>query len=305
MEQRLHNGAYILQSILGQGGMSTVYLAAHTSFALPLALKKMPADKPLPAMGSAELNTRLGMQITDRRFTLLHADHLVPTSGGIHTDRFLYEALLLARLHHISLPMLYDYFLEDGCWYLVMDYIPGQTLSDYLRQHAPLPPLEALNYAIQLCRTLDYLHRQDPPVIFRDLKPSNIILTPNRVITLVDFGIACYLQAGLLNSTLDFGSPGYASPEQFQGDMPVDGRSDLFSLGVILCEMVYGTRSLQQEYSLPGPGVARSSLLAGLVARATHTDPTRRFQSAQDLLLAIEHVYAVERSQSITATLRG
>ena len=84
-----------------------------------------------------------------------------PSSGGMNTDRFLREALLLARLQHSALPALYDYFFEDGYWYLVMDYIPGPTLMSYLHKEAPLPPLEALNYAMQLCDVLDYLHKTD------------------------------------------------------------------------------------------------------------------------------------------------
>src|SRR5207302_10581031 len=110
--------------------------------------------------------------------------------------------------------------------------------------------------AMQLCDVLDYLHKQSPPVIFRDLKPSNAILTPDGRLMLVDFGIARYYKEGQINDTIDFGSPGYASPEQYEGSGQTDARSDLFSLGVILHEMLSGQR--------PARGSARKGILESL-----------------------------------------
>jgi serine/threonine protein kinase/N-acetylneuraminic acid mutarotase len=293
----LCDGEYTIQQVLGHGGMGKVYLATHTHLKLPFALKQARADRPLPEGVIAELNHILqGNETVRQPSSGLPVENDFPVSGGIHTDRFLREALLLARLHHPALPTLYDYFFEDGCWYMVMDYIPGPTLSAYLRQHAPLAPLEALNYAIQLCDMLDYLHQQPSPVIFRDLKPSNIILTPEGAVMLVDFGIARYYKTGQVNDTMDFGSPGYASPEQYLGGGQTDARSDLFSLGVILHEMIGGKRpnasgNLDAIRRL-NPSI--SMALSGLITLATRSDPAYRFQSAQALYLALERVYAIE-----------
>lgn len=298
----LRDGEYRVQRVLGHGGMGKVYLAIHTSLQVPFALKQARADQPLPESVIAELDYVLqGGDLAQRAGSVQGGQGQeagFPATGGTHTDRFLREALLLTRLQHPAIPTLYDYFFEDGFWYLVMDYIPGSTLSHYLRQHVPLAPLEALNYAIQICDVLDYLHRQTPSIIFRDLKPSNLILTPEGALMLVDFGIARYFKTGRVNDTMDFGSPGYASPEQYQGEGQTDGRSDLFSLGIILQEMISGKRpSLSGNTLTPLPYETHlpiSSPMRGLIALVTRMEPEQRFQSAQALYLALERVYAIE-----------
>jgi len=298
----LHEGDYIIEAVLGQGGMGQVFLATHTTLSIPFALKQGRIDEPIPDVVSKELDHILHSESSIHRSSspqMTESDF--PTSGGSQTDRFLREALLLTRLQHTALPALYDYFIEDGYWYLVMDYIPGLTLSAYMHKYAPLPPLEALNYTMQLCDVLEYLHKQDPPVVFRDLKPSNIILTPDGHIMLVDFGIARYFKAGQMNDTTEFGSPGYAPPEQYQGGSQTDGRSDLYSLGVILHEMLSGKRPLGMGgklESLHYLNPAISSVLSGLVFVATRTEPMYRFQSAHTFYLALERGYTIEERRA-------
>lgn len=296
----LCNDEYYIHRVIGHGGMGKVYLAAHTELTVPVALKQARADQPLPEEAIVELDALL--QGTTHRASAFSLQD-VPGSGGVHTDRFLREALFLAHLHHPALPSLYDYFFEDGYWYLVMDYIPGPTLTTYLRQQGPLPPLEALNYAIQLCDVFDYLHKQSPPIIYRDLKPSNILVTPEGKLMLVDFGIARYFKEGQSNDTTDFGSPGYASPEQYQAEGQTDGRSDLFSLGILLYEMISGQRPITANGGT-GPDVSRkdmppiSAVLSGLITLATRTEPMYRFQSAHTFFLALERAYIIEEQRT-------
>jgi len=296
----LCNDEYYIHRVIGHGGMGKVYLAAHTELIVPVALKQARADQPLPEIAITELDALLqGATHQAPAFSLQD----VPESGGVHTDRFLREALFLARLHHPALPSLYDYFFEDGYWYLVMDYIPGPTLTAYLRQQGPLPPLEALNYAIQLCDVFDYLHKQSPPIIYRDLKPSNILVTPEGTLMLVDFGIARYFKEGQSNDTTDFGSPGYASPEQYQAEGQTDGRSDLFSLGILLYEMISGQRPIAAN-GVTAAEVSRkdmpplSATLSGLITLATRTEPMYRFQSAHTFFLALERAYTIEEQRT-------
>ena len=295
----LCNDEYYIHRVIGHGGMGKVYLAAHTELTVPVALKQAQADQPLPESVIAELDALLQGDSSSATASLQDT----ASSGGVHTDRFLREALFLARLHHPALPSLYDYFFEDGYWYLVMDYIPGPTLTAYLRQQGPLPPLEALNYAIQLCDVFDYLHKQTPPIIYRDLKPSNILVTPEGSLMLVDFGIARYFKEGQSNDTTDFGSPGYASPEQYQAEGQTDGRSDLFSLGVLLYEMLSGQRPNMSNGTLSAD-VSRkdippiSAVLSGLITLATRTEPMYRFQSAHTFFLALERAYTIEEQRT-------
>lgn len=296
----LQRGAYRVEAMLGYGGMGQVFLAAHTQAHVPVALKQVRADEPLPACVIEELDRLLQHRETSAPPT--QGDF--PLSGGSHTDRFLREALLMARLCHPAIPLLYDYFWEDGYWYLVMEYVPGPTLAHYTHEHLPLPQLEAINYALQLCDVLAYLHARNPPVIFRDLKPTNILLHPDGRLMLVDFGIARYYKEGQVSDTTDFGSPGYASPEQFEGTGQTDARSDLFSLGVLLHEMLSGQHPTRRKVvtgqlvalHTHNPGI--SPALGGLVMVATRIEPTERFQSAHTFAHALERVRAVEERRA-------
>ena len=296
----LQKGEYVVEAVLGHGGMGQVFLASHTQVDVPVAIKQVRADEPLPPVVIEELDQLLH----NKTAQVQPPQGDFPLSGGPNTDRFLREALLLARLHHPAIPLLYDYFLENGNWYLVMEYVPGSTLSAYVREHSPLPPLEAINYALQICDVLDYLHRQNPPVVFRDLKPANIILHPDGRLMIVDFGIARYFKEGQFNDTTDFGSPGYASPEQYEGTGQTDARSDLFSLGVIIHEMLSGQRptrrgaNVEQLESLHKINQAISPALSGLVMVATRAEPMYRFQSAHTFYQALDRVRAVEERRA-------
>jgi serine/threonine protein kinase len=301
----LQEGTYQVEAVIGHGGMGEVFLASHRALDVPVALKQGRADQPLPESVIIELDNLLHQKQTTPRTpiqSMLLDDF--PLSGGVNTDRFLREALLLARLSHPAIPTLYDYFLEDGYWYLVMEYLPGPTLANYIGQYAPLPPLEALNYAMQLCDVLDYLHQQAPPIVFRDLKPSNVILSPEGRLMLVDFGIARYFKEGQINDTTDFGSPGYASPEQFEGSGQTDGRSDLYSLGVILHEMISGQRpgrAGMRAGKLESPrqiNPALSPALSGLVTVATRAEAMYRFQTAHAFYMALERTRIIEEGRA-------
>jgi F-box protein 11 len=151
------------------------------------------------------------------------------------------EAQLLASLSHPNLPHIYDHFEEHGRWYLVMDYIAGETLARRL-ELAPdekLPIPEVLDIGVQLCTVLGYLHSHQPPIIFRDLKPDNVMMTADNHLYLIDFGIARFFKPGQSKDTMSLGTPGYASPEQY-GRMQTTIRSDIYSLGATLYHLVSG-----------------------------------------------------------------
>jgi serine/threonine protein kinase/GTPase SAR1 family protein len=155
------------------------------------------------------------------------------------------EALLLARLNHPSLPHVYDHFSEGGHWYFVMEYIEGQTLAQRLRNMPGrrLPPDEVLDIGVKLCDVLDYLHSYTPPIVFSDLKPANIIITPKGDPYLIDFGIARFL--GDPNADdWKFISRGYSPPEQYQTTQ-INPRADIYSLGATLYQMVSGRPPLK------------------------------------------------------------
>jgi serine/threonine protein kinase len=135
-------------------------------------------------------------------------------------QNFKIEAKMLWGLSHPHLPAFTTFFAENQCYFLVMEYIDGQTLEDLLeRQHAPFPERRVLRWAEQLCDVLEYLHSQNPPIIFRDMKPGNIMLTRPGHIKLIDFGIARFFRPTNGPDTQLLGTPGYAPPEQY-GTLP-------------------------------------------------------------------------------------
>src|SRR5438445_6005634 len=150
------------------------------------------------------------------------------------------EAFLLAGLTHPNLPRIYEQFNDAGRWYLVMDYIEGETLETYLNKMGGKLPIEkVLNIGIQLCSVLDYLHTRQPSIIFRDLKPANVMLTAGDHIFLIDFGIARHFKPGQAKDTSALGSSGYAAPEQY-GKMQTTPRADIYSLGATLHQLLTG-----------------------------------------------------------------
>ncbi len=181
---------------------------------------------------------------------------LGPQEIAAATEAFKREVFLLAGLKHPNLPGIYDYFSDGGRWYVVMEFIAGKTLEDYMK-NAGMPfvatqissvtatsarylPLEkSLEIAIQLCTVLDYLHTLQPPIIFRDLKPANVMLNSDGHVYLIDFGIARHFKPGQARDTIALGSPGYAAPEQY-GKAQTTPRSDIYSLGALLHQMLTG-----------------------------------------------------------------
>ena len=156
-------------------------------------------------------------------------------------DAFHREADLLSQLTHPSLPRLYEQIYVPEQIYLVMDFLEGETLEDY-QSKAPNKRLvlsEVFDIGLQLCDVLEYLHMHQPPIIFRDLKPANVMRTPQGKLYVIDFGIARFFKPGQAKDTIALGSPGYAAPEQY-GRMQTTPRADIYSLGAILHQLLTG-----------------------------------------------------------------
>lgn len=242
----------VLQNV-GNGGMGAIYLAQDT-------------------------------QLGDRRVAVkeMSQSGLFGQQAQQAVENFKHEAHMLANLQHPNLPSIYDHFEEDGRWYLVMSFIQGESLEDYLAQMSEhkLPLEEALQIGMALCDVLNYLHSQQPPIIFRDLKPSNIMRTPDGRIYLIDFGIARLFKPGQSKDTATYGSMGYAPPEQY-GRAQTTERSDIYSLGVTLYELLSGYNPSSSPFRLPPLQtlvptlpVALTSLIAEMIEMDENQRPT-------------------------------
>lgn len=198
------------------------------------------------------------------------------------TDTFNREVEVLSPLRHSGLPHIYEHFTDTDHWYLIMDFIEGQTLETYLLDNGGHLPLnEVLHIGIQLCLVLEYLHIHQPTIIFRDLKPANVMLTPSQQVYLIDFGTARFFKPGKLRDTIAFGSPGYAAPEQY-GKAQTTPRSDIYSLGATLHTMLTGDDPSESPFrfaSLHRTGQTIPDELEQLLTRMVAVDARQRPES--------------------------
>jgi serine/threonine protein kinase len=319
LNQTLHNGVYKVKHSLAHGRWSTIYLASHVALSVPLAIKQFHTSQPFPESVRLELDIllrdRQQADLVPATPTFSHLAMLHPQANEVGNGCFeelLREVLFLARVQHPALPILYDYFFENDSWYLVMDYIPGVTLDTYLKSSRPLPPLEALDYALQLCNVLEYLHTQVPAIVFHALKPAHILLLPDHTLALIDFGHAHYEKERTslhhsVASAANEDAPDRTHPRQIDVQEFYDPRTDLYSLGMLLYDMLSKERR-EEEYAplplvspeneIPPPlhivNPEISHVLSGMVKLATCSDSLQRFQSAHTFFLALERAFAIE-----------
>ena len=254
-------GRYEILRPLGQGGMSIVYLAADNRLGqVPVAVKKLDATQ----LGQAHKQSAI--------------------------DAIRQEALTLAKLNHPGIARVMDYFSNGDYLYLVMEYVQGETLEEAIsRTPRGYDEQHAIDWIGQLAQVLDYLHRQNPPIIFRDLKPSNIMVQPDGKLKLIDFGIARMFKPGKTADTQSLGTPGYAAPEQY-GRGQTDTRSDVYSLGVVVHRLLTGYDPTLTPMRLPSVRQLRPDLppqIEAAIDRALQLDPSLRFSSVRSFATAL------------------
>src|SRR3954465_82918 len=285
----LLSGRYRLDAQIGTGGMSTVYRAFDTVLERRVAIKVM------------------------HRETATDSDQL---------ERFRREARAVAQLNHPHIVTVIDAAEDDGAPYIVFEYVEGETLKDRIRRHGRLPIQESIAYAIEVARALGVAHERG--IVHRDVKPQNVLVDEEGSAKVTDFGIARTLdQEGLTADGRVLGTTDYVSPEQAPGH-PVPGQSDLYSLGIVLFEMLTGdvpftgdnqvavamkhVREQLPDVQLRRPEV--SSALAAVPDRATAKETGQRYATDQELIGDLEQVLAYETQRSgqstgeVTAVLR-
>ncbi len=277
-------GPYRVIEQLGSGGMATVFKAYHASLDRYVAIKVLhPAFKANPQF----------------------------------FERFKREARIVAKLEHPNIIPVYDFNEHKGEPYLVMRFIEGDTLKPVMKGK-PMPPDKILQLMRPTCQALSYAHRQG--VLHRDLKPSNIMVTTEGDVFLTDFGLARMVQAGesTLSQDMMVGTPQYISPEQAQGISNLDGRTDIYSLGVILFEMLTGRVPFSADtpfatvhdhiYApLPLPSTINPDIdpdVERMLLKALAKEPDDRFATADDLLKALESTLGpqIATASAITGT---
>lgn len=275
---QLLQGSYRIVRPLGHGGMGVVYLAEHTRLAgRHFAIKE---NIPEP-----------------------NAD---PQTLSVLREQFYVEAKTLAALDHPNLPKVSDYFAVDDKEYLVMDFVEGENLQQVFDRHmqqfrTPLPEKSVLAWADQVLDALSYLHGQHPaPIIHRDIKPGNIILTPNGVVKLVDFGLVKLLETSGQDTALalrGIGTPAYTALEQYPGtEGHTDARTDIYALGATLYHLLTGSPPANVRDRLLNPKALEkprrlnpnlSAQIESALLKAIEVHPNQRFQSASQMRVAL------------------
>jgi WD40 repeat protein len=215
------------------------------------------------------------------------------------TAAFNREVALLSGLTYPNLPRIYDHFTDKEHWYLVTDFIEGETLEQHLNrtQSGRLPLKEVLDIGIQLCRVLDYLHTCEPSIIFRDLKPANVMRTSAGYLYLIDFGIARHFKPGQPRDTIPLGSPGYAAPEQY-GRAQTTPRADIYSLGALLHQLLTGNNPEQNPFCFELAPLQAQSIphrLQSLVLQMVEMDVNNRPSSMAIVKQELEQIVAASR----------
>lgn len=254
------DGKYKILNKIGQGGMSVVYLAMNERANKQWAIKEVRKD---------------GVQ-----------------NFEVVQQGLIAEINMLKRLDHPNLPSIIDVIDEEGRFLIVMDYIEGNTLEKALREYGAQSQEQVIEWAKQLCDVLGYLHSRKPPIVYRDMKPSNVMLKPDGNVTLIDFGTAREYKSSSIADTTCLGTLGYAAPEQFGGHGQTDGRTDIYCLGATLYHLVTGQSPCDPPYEIYPIRYWNPMLSSGLeriIIKCTQRNPEDRYQSCAELLYDLEH----------------
>ncbi len=256
----LVDGKYKILSKVGQGGMSVVYLAINEKANAQWAIKEVRKD---------------GIK-----------DFEIVKQGLVA------ETDILKKLSHPSLPRIIDVIDRDDSFIIIMDYIQGNSLNKALEEYGAQPQENVIEWAKQLADVFGYLHSRTPPIIYRDMKPGNVMLKPDGNVTLIDFGTAREFKEKNLADTTCLGTVGYAAPEQFGGMGQTDARTDIYCLGATLYHLVTGMNPCEPPYEIKPIRTINPALSSGLekiILKCTQRDPNDRYQSAAELQYALEH----------------
>ena len=254
------DGKYKILNVVGKGGMSVVYLAMNERANKQWAIKEVRKD---------------GMQ-----------------SFEVVKQNLVAETDLLKKLNHPHLPSIIDVIDCDDTFLIVMDYIEGNPLSKALETSGAQNQDDVIEWAKQLCDVLGYLHSRKPPIIYRDMKPSNVMLKPDGNVMLIDFGTAREFKYSSVADTPCLGTQGYAAPEQFGGHGQTDARTDIYCLGATMYHLVTGHNPATPPYEMYPIRQWNPMLSSGLeeiILKCTQRNPEDRYQSCAELLYALDH----------------
>ena len=261
----LVDGKYRILRVVGKGGMSVVYQAVNEKANKIWAIKEVRKD---------------GVQ-----------------NYEVVKQNLIVETELLKRFNHPNLPSIIDVIDGDGSFLIVMDYIEGNSLNKALETSGAQSQDDVIEWSKQLCDVLGYLHSRKPPIIYRDMKPANVMLKPDGNVSLIDFGTAREFKSSSVEDTTCLGTQGYAAPEQYGGHGQTDARTDIYCLGATMYHLVTGhnpSTPPYEMYPIRQWNPLLSSGLEKIILKCTQRNPDDRYQSCAELLYDLDHYRDLE-----------
>ena len=271
----LVDGKYKILNKIGQGGMSVVYLAMNERANKQWAIKEVRKD---------------GVQ-----------------NFEVVKQGLIAETEMLKKLSHPNLPSIIDVIDGDGTFLIVMDYIEGRHLESVVKEYGAQRQEDVIEWAKQLCDVFSYLHSRKPPIIYRDMKPSNVMLKPDGKVMLIDFGTAREFKENSVADTTCLGTQGYAAPEQYGGHGQTDTRTDIYCLGATLYHLLTGHNPSEPPYEMYPIRYWNPELSSGLeeiILKCTQKNPDDRYQNCGELLYALEHYNELDIEYKRKQTLK-
>jgi len=257
---------YQFEKLLGRGGMGAVYKALQVSLDRPVAIKVLPSD-------------------------------LIDNADANFLERFKNEARTMAKLNHPSIVNVYDFGeTRTGLLYFVMEFIDGTDVLQMIASQGRLPEEYALSITAHVCDALAYAHKNG--VIHRDIKPANILINMEGAVKVADFGLAKANdpnQSGITKTNMAMGTPDFVAPEAFVPGVPLDGRADLYAIGVMLYQMLAGEIP-RGIWTMPGMKVGTDPRFDVIIGKAMQTDREARYQTAADLRRDLDTILTLPRA---------
>lgn len=257
---------FSVERIIASGGMGAVYAGLQRDLDRPVAIKILPPDA---------------------------------ARDGESIERFRTEAKAMARLTHTNIPAVFDFTVTNGFCVLVMELVDGSTVFQLIRD-GQLPPRRALEVFAEICDAVAFAHSRS--IVHGDIKPGNILVNTDGQAKLADFGLARLMEQQDRDSSswTPMGTPEYAAPELYERNSTPDHRADIYSLGVVLHEMLTGSAP-SGEFDLPASALQLDPRIDEIIARCMEPDPTQRFQSVQPIrTLTREILDAFHQSRQTT-----
>lgn len=266
---------YEVLKLIGRGGFYTTYLVRNI-----------------------HVNKTWAMKVCDKKNR-----HYSPAMR----ENILTEPYMMQKLDHPAIPRVVDIIEDEDGIFIVRDYIEGETLETIAGMYGAQPVDKVIEWSKQMCSALGYLHSQNPPLIYRDMKPANVILKPDGTIKFIDFGIMRAYKQNQNHDTCYLGTKGYAAPEQFGGSQ-TDARTDIFGLGMTMFRLVTGINPTEPPYEIKPICLVNHNLPKGLeyiISKCTQPNPAQRYQSCDELMADLNNYLGLSKPKGIFGKLFG